>query len=150
MTYNFNSKGLYFKPGVDFNLLDPRKAAGKYSLGVGFRYGLTNYSYNVPKINIENYWGRYQTSIPRNRAWGHYLEASPAIRAEITKNISLGWSVSIRRLISAGTKDMKPVYIPGYGDGTKPFSFALSYFVIWSKPYKEKRVIIHPREEETE
>ena len=147
--YDFNSQGLYFKTGVDFNLLNPKKAAGKYSLGVGFRYGITNYSYSVPAINLEGYWGRYRTSVPNNKAWGHYLEATPAIRAEIFKNISLGWSVSVRKIISAGAgQNMKPVHLPGYGDGSKAFAFGLNYSIIWSMPYKEKRVIIHPREEE--
>ena len=151
MMYDFNSKGIYFKTGVDFNLLNPKKAAGKYSFGVGLRYGVTNYSYDATEINFENYWGRYQTSIQKNRAWGHYLEAAPTIRAEVFKNLSLGWSVSIKKLISSGTgKDIKPVYIPGYGDGSKSFSFALNYSIMWSKQYKEKRVIIHPREDETE
>ena len=146
MMYDFNAKGFYVKTGVDFNLFNPKKSAGKYSFGVGFRYGIANYSYGFPKINFENYWGAYQTSIPKNRAWANYLEATPAIRAEVIKNISLGWSVSLRKMIFAGTgKDMKPIYLPGYGDGSKSFSFALSYFIIWSMPYKEKRVIVKPR-----
>ena len=148
MLYDFNAKGLYFKTGVDFNLLNPKKAAGKYSLGVGFRYGVANYSYDVREINLESYWGRYQTSVPKSRTWAHYIEATPAIRAEIFDNISVGWSVSLRKLISAGAgKNTKPVYLPGYGNANS-FSFALSYFIIWSKPYKEKMVIIHPIEDD--
>ena len=151
MMYDFKANGFYFKPGVDFNLLNPKKSAGKYSLGVGFRYGVSVYSYDVKEINTEGYWGRYQTSIPKNNTWAHYLEAAPTIRAEIIKNLNLGWSVSFKKIISTGTgKNTKPVYLPGYGDGSKSFSFALSYFIIWSKPYKEKRVIIHPREEPEE
>ena len=150
MLYDFNAKGLYFKTGVDLNLLNPKKAAGKYSLGTGFRYGIANYSYNVREINLESYWGRYQTSMSKNRTWAHYLEAVPAIRAEIIKNISLGWSVSLRKLLSAGTeKDMRPVYLPGYGNSNS-FSFALNYFIIWNIPNKEKRVVINPKVEPEE
>jgi hypothetical protein len=149
MMYNFNSKGFYLKTGIDFNMFKPQKAAGKYSLGVGFRYGITNYSYDFPEINFENYWGNYQTSIPKNRTWAHYLEATPAIRAEIVKNLSLEWSVGIRKMLSTGTgKDMKPIYLPGYGNGTKSLDFALSYFIIWNFSYKDKRVIILPPIEE--
>ena len=151
MMYHFNSKGFYLKTGIDFNMFNPKKADGQYSLGVGFRYGIANYSYGVPEINFENYWGFYQMSIPKNRAWAHYLEATPAIRAEIIKNISLGWSVSLRKILSTGTgKDVKPMYLPGYGNGTKSFDFALSYFIIWNIPHKEKRVIIQPPVEESD
>ena len=147
--YHFNSNGFYFKSGIDINMFNPKKSDGKYSLGVGFRYGVTNYSYAVSEINLENDWGSYQTSIPKNRAWAHYIEAAPAVRAEIIKNISLGWSVSLRKTISTGTgKDMKPIYIPGYGDGSKSFGLAVNYFIIWNFPFKEKRVIIHQREED--
>ena len=149
--YDFNSKGFYFKTGVDFNLFNPKKADGKYSLGVGFRYGITNYSYDMPEVNLENYWGNYQTSIPKNNTWAHYLEATPAIRAELIKKLSVGWSISLRKMIATETgKDMKPIYLPGYGNGTKSIDFALSYFIIWNFPYKYKKVIIHPKVEEPE
>jgi len=149
--YRFNSKGFYLKSGIDINMFSPKKAAGKYSLGVGLRYGITNYTYSVPEINFDNYWGNYQTSIPKNRAWAHYIEVTPAIRAEIFKNINLGWSVSLRKMISAGTgKNMKPIYLPGYGDTSKSFGFGINYFIIWNFPYKDKRVIIQPKVDDSE
>jgi hypothetical protein len=149
--YRFNSKGFYLKSGVDINMFKPKKADGKYSLGVGLRYGITNYSYGVPEINFENYWGSYQTSISKNRAWAHYIEATPSIRAEIFKNLNLGWSISLRKAISSGTgKGMKPIYMPGYGDVSKTFGFGINYFIIWSFPHKEKRVIIQPKVEDSD
>jgi len=147
-TYRFNSNGFYAKIGVDNNMFKPKKADGKYSLGVGLRYGITNYSYSVSEINLENYWGSYQTSIPKSRAWAHYIEATPAIRAEVIKNISLGWSVSLRKLIFS--KKGNNIYIPGYGDTSKSFGFGINYFIIWNFPYKEKRVIIQPKIEDPE
>ena len=149
--YNLNTKGFYTKIGVDFNMLHPTKAAGKYFVGVGFRYGISNYSYGVSDIHFENYWGRYRASIPQKNTWGHFIEVAPTTRVEITKNLSLGWAGNIRKLISSGIgKGMKPVYIPGHGDGSKSFGFALNYFIIWNIPYKEKRVITTPRFSEPE
>ena len=149
--YNLIAKGFYTKVGVDFNMLHTSKSEGKYFLGIGFRYGISNYSYGVSDINLENYWGRYRTSIPTNNTWGHFLEAAPSVRVEITKNLSLGWSGGLRKLIYAGIeKELKPLYLPGYGDGSKSFSFALNYFIIWNIPYKEKKVIIRPRWTEPE
>jgi hypothetical protein len=146
LMYNLNAKGVYTKAGIDFNMLNAKKAAGKYFVGVGFRYGISNYSYGVSEINIENYWGRHQISIPNNKTWGHFLEVAPSTRVEVFKNVTLGWSGSIKKILSAGIgKEMKPLYLPGYGDGTKSFSFALNYFLIWNIPNKEKRVIVRPR-----
>ena len=146
MMYDFSVKGLYLKAGVDVNMLDVKKAAGKYSFGLGARYGITGYTYNVAGITRENYWGQFQTSIPERKALAHYFEVVPSIRAEIIKNFSLGWAISLRKMIYSGTeKDMKPVYVPGYGNGAKSISLAVSYFVIWHIPYKERRVIIPPK-----
>jgi hypothetical protein len=151
MMYNLNTKGIYAKAGIDFNMLNLKKAAGKYAAGIGFRYGIANYSFDVSEINFENYWGHYQVSLPKNKAWAHFFEAAIAARAEVFRNVSLGWSVNIRKLISAGVeKDMRPVYLPGYGDGTKSFSFAFNYSIMWNIPYKEKRVIVYPRFTEPE
>jgi hypothetical protein len=151
MMYNVNAKGFYTKAGIDFNMLHTSKAEGKYFLGIGFRYGIINYSYGVSEINIENYWGRYTTSIPTNKTWGHFLEAAPSVRVDITKNLSLGWSGNLRKIVSAGIeKELKPLYLPGYGDASKSFSFALNYFIIWNISYKEKTVITRPRWSEPE
>jgi hypothetical protein len=146
LMYNINAKGFYAKAGIDFNMLHTTKAAGKYFLGVGFRYGISNYSYGVSEINIENYWNRYQTSIPKNSTWGHFLEASPSVRVDIFRNISIGWALSVKKIISSGIgKEIKPLYLPGYGDGTGAFAFALNYSIIWNIPRKEKQVIVRPR-----
>jgi hypothetical protein len=144
--YKVNAKGFYTKAGVDFNMLQTSKAEGKYFLGVGLRYGISNSSYGVSEINMENYWERYRTSIPTSKVWGHFIEAAPSARVEVNKNLSLGLSGSVRRLIYAGTeKELRPLYLPGYGEGPKLFSFAFNYFIIWNIPYKEKRVITRPR-----
>ena len=146
MMYDFNVKGIYFKAGVDANLLNPKKAAGTYSFGVGVRYGVTSYSYDISGINRENYWGHSEISVPSNNALAHYFEVVPSIRAEIIKNLSLGWSIGLRKMIYSGTsKDEIPLYLPGYGAGTKSISPAVSYFVIWNIPYKMRRVIIPPK-----
>ncbi len=51
--------------------------------------------------------------------WGHFLEASPGVRAEVLNHFSIGWSVSLRMLLYTSTgKNLRPVYFPGYGDGS--------------------------------
>jgi hypothetical protein len=45
-------------------------------------------------------------------------------------------------LIYSGTgKDLKSIYIPGFGDATKTISTSLSYFIVWNIPYKTINVI---------
>lgn len=151
LMYDYRTKGFYFRTGIDINLLKPEKSRGKYSVGIGLRYGISRFTYEIPSITHENYWGKYQTSVSSADEWAHFVEFTPGVRAEITKNLSMGWTVSLRKMIDPGTgKHLKPVYLPGYGNGTKSFSPGMSYFIIWSIPFKTKRIIIQPEEEEEE
>src|SRR4030043_1538168 len=130
--YEYLSKGLFLKAGVDINFLRPEKAMGKYWAGIGLRYGLSSFTYEVPVFEFENYWGTITSSIPSSDYLGHYLEASPGFKAEMFRNFSMGWSVNIRRLIYTGAgKDLRPIYFPGYGKGGESMSFGISYFLVW-------------------
>jgi hypothetical protein len=140
--YEYLNKGTFFKTGMDFNLLKPAKAKGKYWAGIGIRYGISHYTYEVPTFSLENYWGITTSSIAAKTSWGHYLEASPGIRTEIFKNLSLGWSVNVRILLYSGAgKDIRPINFPGYGVSSNKTSTSMSYYLIWNIPFKRIRVI---------
>jgi len=143
--YSFLSKGIFLKAGTDFNLMRPEKAKGRYWAGLGIHYGLSLYSTEVPSFEHENYWGTTTSLVERKNNVGHFLELSPGFRAELFKNFTIGWSVTLKKLISAGTgKDLKPVYFPGYGLGSKSVSPGINYFIIWSIPFKKIKVEIKP------
>ena len=151
LMYDYRTKGVYFRAGFDFNLLKPDKSKGKYAVGIGFRYGISHFTYEIPEITHENYWGRSVTSVPSTDEWAHFIEVTPGVRAEVVKNLSMGWTVSLKKMIDPGTgRHLKPVYLPGYGNGSKSFSPGFNYFIIWSIPFKNKRVIILPEPEEEE
>jgi hypothetical protein len=147
--YTYLNKGFFIRIGPDFNILKPKKSQGKYWGGIGFRYGLSHYQWQVPSLHQTNYFGETTSSIPSQREWGHFLEASPGMRAEIFPHFSMGWSVSLRMLIRTGsTSDLKPIYFPGYGNAAKRFSTGFSYFIVWNIPYKKIRVITKKEEPE--
>ena len=151
LMYDYRSKGFFFRAGFDVNLLKPEKSQGKYSIGIGIRYGISHFKYEIPAITSENYWGRSVTSVPTTDEWAHYIEFTPGVRAELFKNFSMGWTVSLRKMIDPGTgRHLKPVYLPGYGNGAKSFSPGFNYFIIWSIPFKKKQIIILPEPEEEE
>ncbi len=140
--YEYNSSGLFMRLGLDFNIISPSTSKGRYFAGAGLKYGISLYTHETPLFNDENYWGSSTGSIEKSTKLAHFIEASPGIRTELFSNFSIGWSIRLKLLISAGTgKDLKPVYIPGYGNGTKSFSPGINYYLIWSIPYKEKQII---------
>jgi hypothetical protein len=150
--YEYLNKGIFFRPGVDINLLKPDKSLGRYWAGIGLRYGLSRFSSEVPSFQQKNDWGTTISSIPLNTNWGHFIEVSPGVRAEVLGNMSIGWTVSLRMLLYTGTgKDLRPIYFPGFGNGEKNFSTAIHYFIVWNFRYKRIRVIIKKEvPEETE
>jgi hypothetical protein len=150
--YSYLNKGMFLRTGLDFNLLKPDKSQGKYWGGIGLHYGLSVFSSEIASLQRENYWGMVASSVSQKTNWGHFFEIAPGFRAEVFKNFSIGWTVSIRKLIYTGTgKDLKPIYFPGYGNAGKSVNTGLSYFIVWNIPYKKKTVII-PKEvpEETD
>ncbi len=141
--YTYLSNGGFIRAGIDFNLLKPDKSQGKYWAGIGLRYGLSRFNSEVPLLEKENYWGSTISSIGRRTNWGHFVEVSPGVRAEIFRNFSMGWSVSLRMLIYTGTgKDLRPVYFPGFGNGTKTITTGISYYLVWNIPYKKIKAIM--------
>ena len=150
--YTYLNNGFFLRIGTDFNLLKPKKSLGKYWGGIGLRYGLSHFEWEVPLLRQSNYWGEASSSIPASKNWGHFIEASPGMRAEIFRNFSMGWSINIRMLLYTGnTNGLKPIYFPGFGNAEKRFSTGFSYFIVWNIPYKKIRVITKKEEpEETE
>lgn len=144
--YEYFSKGLFFRAGIDFNLLDPFLTGGKYYAGIGLRYGLSIYSDEVTSFKQDNYWGTGTGSVSSSGHVGHFVEVDPGIRTAFFKNISIGWSLRLRLLIYSGTdKDLKAVSIPGYGNGTKSFSPGMNYYIVFNIPYKS--VFVKPAPE---
>lgn len=147
--YNYLSKGGFVRAGVDINLLKPEKSLGKYWVGIGFRYGLSMFSSEYPSFKKENYWGTATGSFASQTKWGHFIEASPGVRAEVLKNLSIGWTISLRMLLYTGSgKDIRPIYFPGFGNAGKSFSAGLNYFIVWNIPYKKINVITKKEEPE--
>ncbi|MBS1231460.1 MAG: hypothetical protein H6R35_298 [Bacteroidetes bacterium] len=151
--YDYRSKGVFTRIGVDFNLLKPEMSMGKYWAGIGLRYGLSVFNSETPLFKYENYWGTVTSSIPSRTRTGHFFEIAPGVKTELFRNFSMGWTIRLKLLISGGGgKDLRPIYFPGYGNGGDRTTAGFSYFITWNIPYKIKTVITKPEvvEEETE
>lgn len=147
--YDYMNKGFFARAGIDFNLLAPQKAKGVYWAGIGLHYGISHSTYETPFFMKENYWGTVESSIPTRKDWAHFVEFSPGVRAEIFRNVSLGWTVNMRLLVHTGaSKSLRPIYLPGFGNSAKNVSSGISYFLIWNIPFKRITVITKPEEPE--
>jgi hypothetical protein len=151
--YSYSSKGTFIRGGIDYNFIKPFIAEGKYYAGLGFRYGLSLYSSQIPFFKHDNYWGTGTAAVGSSVHLAHFIEVSPGIKTEILKNISIGWNIRLRIMIYPGTgKDLKPVSVPGFGNGAKTFSPGINYYIIFNFPYKSvfaKPEVVKTPEKET-
>jgi hypothetical protein len=149
-SYDFRSHGTSIVMGTDYCFMKPKVAAGKYYAGIGLRYGLSFYSQEALDIKYTNPWGTGESSLPLSHHTGHFIEITPGVRTELFPGVTIGWNLYMRLLISSGAgKDLKPVWMPGYGDATSGMTTGAEYYISFSIPYKKIRVIIKPKPEET-
>ena len=147
--YEYLSKGMFVRAGIDYNLLKPEKSLGKYWAGIGLRYGLSVFTSETPSFLHENYWGTATSSIAQETKWAHFIEVSPGVRTEIFRNFTMGWTISLRLLLYNGAgKDTRSIYLPGFGNAANPVSAGIGYFFVWNIPYKKIRVIQKKEEPE--
>lgn len=151
--YDYTSKGAFARLGADINLLKTEVSRGRYWAGIGLRYGVSLFNSETPSFLYENYWGTVTSSLPSKKTMGHFFEVAPGVKTEIFRNISIGWTIRLKLLISGGGgKDLRPIYFPGYGNGGRRTTAGISYYLSWNIPYKIKTVITKPKtvEEETD
>jgi hypothetical protein len=145
--FSYHTNGIFFRTGADFNILKPEKAMGIYWGGIGVHYGISFYNSEASSITYKDkYWGTIISSVPKSSQVAHFIEFTPGMRAQLIKNISIGWSISIRTLLyNTSGNDNRAVYLPGFGNGSKRFTTGLNYFIVFNIPYK-KITVIKPKE----
>jgi hypothetical protein len=130
--YNYNSDGYYTRLGLDYNILKNR-ADNQYEMVFGgVRYGYSRLNHTADNIIIgANYWGDEDiTELESSTIQAHWIEATAGVRAELFKNVFIGWSFRWRVMIyQSRVPVMKPIYIPGYGKGDKKSLIGFNYYV---------------------
>lgn len=147
--YNYLCKGFFMRAGIDFNLLKPKVSAGRYRAGIGLHYGLSLFTPETPSFTYGNYWGDVSSAIAQKTSLGHFIEIAPGVETELFKYLSIGWTIRLKMLVSGGGgKDLRPIYFPGYGDGSKTINTGFSYYITINIPFRKITVITKPETQE--
>lgn len=138
-SFHYNSNGNFIRFGFDYNMFKRKWVKDFYMVYFGCRYGMAQLSHSADHIYIEdNVWGnegdKYgPLSIPSSAIKAQWIEFTGGIRAEIFKGFSMGWSIRYKTLIhSTGMNLIKPMYIPGYGDGTSSSNWGINYSIYYN------------------
>lgn len=147
---SFTTQGTYLKVGFDYNSyenwLDMRNM-----LYIGMRYGASTFSQTLNSYNIYN-TSNYFTEAPTvisgekfNGLTSQWIEVVFGLKAEVLKNIYLGFSIRMNRLLTNTKPDnFDNLYIPGFnrtynGDFGIGFNYSVSYFLPLYKTKSTKK-----------
>jgi hypothetical protein len=152
---NFTTKGTYIKVGFDYNSYE-NWLNMENIISVGLRYGVSSFSQTLNSYKIYNpnpYFGEEPIFIDGTQYNGltaQWVEVVAGLKAEVFKNIFVGFSFRLNRLVSQKLpENLDNLYIPGFnrtynGDFGVGFNYTVSYFIplykatVKSKEKKEK------------
>ena len=150
---NFSTKGTYIKAGFDYNFyenwLDMRNM-----VFIGMRYGASTFSQQLNSYKLYN-TSTYFTEAPTvisgekfNGLSAQWLEVAVGMKAEVLKNIYVGFSVRMNRMLSnSKPANFDNLYIPGFnrtynGDFGVGFNYSVSYFLpLYKTKTSPKKVV---------
>ena len=137
---NTTAKGTYIKVGFDYNSyenwLDMRNM-----VFIGLRYGASTFSQQLNSYKLYNtstYFPEAPTVVSGEKFNGlsaQWIEVVVGMKAEVLKNIYIGFSVRMNRLLSnTKPENFDNLYIPGFnrtynGDFGVGFNYTVSYFL---------------------
>lgn len=128
MNYTYKSSiAPYFKVGLDYNIF--YNSNSDYQAYVMFRYGLTNFSYDVSNVTItDGYWQETDNlSLPRQSTTTGYLEVGAGLVVKLFGQLSAGWNIKYHKILHhSAEKFGAPWSVPGFGVRTGSLGVQLS------------------------
>ena len=144
----FTTKGMFIRAGLDYNVYENWLDMNNM-IFVGGRYGFTSMSQTLNSYNIyeSNSYFPSQTFYPNSETTGlsaHWLEFVAGVKAEVVKNLYLGFTFRMKYLITQKQpNDFENLYIPGFGKKFSGkigagFNYSISYNIPLFKKYNKK------------
>ena len=142
---NFTSTGDYLKFGFDYNLFNNWTGMDN-SIYLGMRFATSSFNNKIDSYTLRNpdsYWSNnvldnYET-INHSNQNANWIELLVGIKVETIKNIYLGISLRLNRLLSNPTpNNFNNLYIPGFNKVTDDNSWGsgFNYTLTYSLPLK--------------
>lgn len=132
-THNYHSQGLFFRAGVNYNLLQKSPAMKGEEIFLAFRYGFGWLTHEAPRIIItEPYWGSVEEAFESAGYSAHWAEIGGGLKTKLFWNIYLGWDLRIRLMLARNPgSEMEPYYISGFGKNNGNTAVMLHYSLFY-------------------
>jgi len=145
---NFTSTGEYIKFGFDYNLFNNWVGMDN-SIYLGMRFATSSFNNKIDNYTLRNpdsYWSNNVTSdyetINHSDQNANWIELLVGIKVETIKNIYLGISLRLNRLLSnTSPNNFNNLYIPGFNKVTDDNSWGsgFNYTLTYSIPLKKRK-----------
>ncbi len=149
--FSANSKGSYFKIGVNYNAYK-NWAGMQNQIFVGLRYGFSTFSETLYDYTIysKDHYFPPDTRLINKKFSGlsaHWLELQLGIKVEVLNNLYLGAHVAAKRILAEkAPTNFANLFIPGYNrryqhsEFGMGWGYSISYLIpIYRKPITVKR-----------
>jgi hypothetical protein len=138
--FAYKSNGSYLRAGFEYNMFDVDEPGNLDNVLVGFRYGYAFQQHESDGYTIGNgYWGDFTGSTALASANSHWMELLFGIRTELWKNIFMGWTIRVNRVLSQNhSMSMAPAYIPGFGKYNGKINAGFSYTIEYQIPFVKR------------
>lgn len=139
-SHQYTSRGIFFRGGVNYNLLQKRPAFSNDEVFLSLRYGFGSLNQQAPFIIIyDPYWGSLETSLDPARYSAHWAEIGGGLKTKLFWNIYLGWDLRIKVLLAQKSDiDMEPYVISGYGKNRGNSAVMVHYSFFYKFPVIKK------------
>ena len=141
------SKGNYIRLGVDYNLRKSEEPNDRDIYYIGFRYGYSMFSQEVPQyILLNEYWGDSYSSMAPEDGFAHWAELLTGFKVEVVKNWYLGMGLRLKFFIHRSKTGIEPVqYVPGYSQNYNSAVMDFNYTIAYNIPlnYKKKKIAVY-------
>jgi len=145
---NFETSGTYVKLGVDYNVYNNWTGMDNLIV-VGFRYGFSQHAQTLLGYNLLNnnhYWkedNRLDLTTPKRYEGlnGHWIELQLGFKAELFRNLYMGISLQMHRLVSdKDPGNFENLFIPGFNKvlTNNPYGAGLNYTISYQLPIYKK------------
>lgn len=133
----YRANAPYYRIGMDYNMQYKNSKPNYIYLGARLGYTTFKYDVNAPSLH-DPVWGdavpMQLTDMPCQAIWA---EAVAGVRAEITKNFYMGWSLRYKYpLRKTPMSNGGPWYIPGFGAGSGNVigaTYNITYYLNFTK-----------------
>ncbi len=134
---SYKTSAPYFRLGLNYDFTHKKNTF--YAIYGGLRYGFCSLSYDIsaPDMTDPVWGGNVGFNYESISCTAQWAELVVGIRAQIWKNLHMGWSVRYKRELSVSEHpNANPYYIPGYGTHDS-VQFGATYNIIYYLPFNK-------------